>query len=267
MDLSFSLSTVIALLALVLSQLPPLKYLLRGRRLRITVPELFSLSHLLGNVNIAIFLDLHNDGGSDITIARVDCLLTNSEGLRLDLPAWTYFSRQTPPPGQSQTELWFGRISLKPEGHWAETIRCFKLWSEDEQEKTNEIISKIREDINSKLPSLPPKTLAHADNSLVEAARAFFEKKFPLSKGNYCMFIAALSDSDQVLAVRGFDLTLFESSIRSLRAHADDYKIGAGVYYPNADQSKMVFPRLRPIADEEARVAYSKLRATMPSGH
>ncbi len=263
MESSFSLGTIIALVALILSQLPPLKNLLRGAHLRITVPDAFALTHVLGNLNIAIFLDIYNDGGKDVTIAKVDCLMTNSEGLRLDLPARTYFSREPPPPGQAMQELMLGWISLKPGEHWAETVRFFKLWSEEEEERYSEIVSKIRSNIFSKAPAQwPAQGFVEADAGIVMEARAFFEKKFPLNKGNYQLFIAALSESGQALGVRGFDLTLFESSIRNLRALADDYKTGAGVYYPNPDPSKMVGPRLRPMPDEQARVALAKLRST-----
>jgi len=260
MDVVSWVTAFTALVALVLSQLPPLKYLLRKRQIRITVPEVFTLSHYLGNLNIYMFLDIYNEGGRDVTIAKIHCVMANSDGFCLDLPARTYQSRQSAQAGAAMPELMLGWVFLKPEDHWAETVRFFKLWSEEEEERANDIVSRIRTNIFSK----PPSPMVQADDPLVVEARSFFEKKFPLVKGNYQLFIAVLSESEEVITVRGFDFTLFESSIRNLRALADDYKTGAGLYYL-PDASKIPYPRLRPMADGPALEAYKKIAA--PRGH
>ena len=73
------------------------------------------------------------------------------------------------------------------------------------------------------------------------------------------LVIAALSEKNEVLALRGFDFTLFDNHIRTLRSATDDYKTGAGIYYA-ADLSKQVPIRLRQISEADARQEYLKAR-------
>jgi len=127
-----------------------------------------------------------------------------------------------------------------------------------DEEDVAEIVGKIRNDINAKIAQRPPdapKIPVEAEQNLVREAKEFFDKRFRLVKGNYRLVVAALSEKNGVLALRGFDFTLFDNHIKTLRSATDDYKIGAGVYFP-ADQSKQVAIRLRPISEADARQEY-----------
>lgn len=270
MDLSFLKdpavwTAIVAVLALILSQLPPVRELIKGVKVKITVPELVMLYHFMGNIQTNLFLDIHNVGGRTICIAKIECGIKNSSGSWWKLPAQTYYSREPPSQhGQPPPELLMGLISLKSGERWSETVRCFRLWTETEEEKVNDIIAKIRSNIIEKIQQqiIPSQQLAEANEDFVKEAKDFFEKKFDLHKGNYQFFIATLSESNQVLNVRGFDFTLFESNIRALQAHTEEYKYGAGIYYPIMDPTKVVWIRLRPIADEQARQIYEKFRSS-----
>jgi len=236
-------SVFIALVALVLSQLPPLKYLLRKRQIIITTPDFFKLNHAWGNATIWMFLAIHNRGGRDVTIARIHCLMTNSDEFHLDLPSQTYMAGGT-------QELQLGWISLKPEEHWSETVGFWKVWSEAEERKANQILSKIRTNMRSQQPSPTVEAEALAE------ARSVFENKFKLDEGSYQLFISALSESGEVITVRGFDFTLFESDIQNLRALIDHYKTGT---VDNPEDTPEVWPRLRPMADGPALEAYKRI--------
>lgn len=251
-------SAAIALLALVLSQLPPVHQLLKRRALRIVVPEYFSLYHFLGNLNLLGFVALHNIGGKTLTVAKIDCLVRGESNV-WHLPGLMYQSRLPQgPAGQQNVEFFVEWTVLKPDDHWSETVHFFKPWSFQEEEDAAEIISKIKNNITAKLDQRPPdapKKLVEADESLVEEAKGFFKKRFTLSKGNYRVVIAALSEKKELLAARGFDFTLFDNHIKTMRSAAEDYKIGAGIYYP-ADPSKQIAIRLRPLSDADARREY-----------
>jgi len=103
--------------------------------------------------------------------------------------------------------------------------------------------------------------LVEADADLLTEAQDFFEKKFDLREGNYQLLVAALTESNEVLDVRGCEFTLFESSIRSLQAMTDEYKWGTGIYLPAMDTTKVVWARVRSIADEQARQAYQGVKS------
>jgi hypothetical protein len=258
-------STVIAVVALVLSQLPPIRDLLKPRELRIFVPEMLALSHYMGNLQIWAFLALYNTGGSSMTVQRIECVIVGEDGSPWRLPAQTYTPTlaQTT-AGQPAPELLMGWISLKPDENWAQTIRFFKVWTIKEDEDVAEISANIRADINAKLKLKAPfdSNLVEAEPALVKRAKDFFERKFTLTKGSYKLLIAARSEKNDVLRVRGFEFTLFDNQIRSLRAPVDDYKLGWGVSsgVDPADPAKgSTYIRLRPIAELDAKAEYAKL--------
>ncbi len=256
-------STFVALLAVILSQVPPVRELIKARRLRIVVPETIYLYHWMGNLQIAAFLTLHNVGGRDITVQKVECVLTHEEGLpKYRLPAQTYWPRSQSASGQ---ELFIGWVPLKPAEHWAETVHFYKSWSVQDEEDSNAIGALIRNDINAKLALAKPDSpnnVVVADDRLAKDAKDFFEKRFTLAKGSYRLLIAAISEKSDVVSVRGFDFILYDHHLRTLRSVADDFKTGAGIYFQNPDPFKAgVTVRLRPIEDAEAEREYSGLRA------
>lgn len=257
-------STVIAVAALILSQLPPIGELLKPRELRIFVPDIVNLSHYMGNLQVWVFLALYNTGGRSVTVQKVECVITDEEGRPWRLPAQTYSPKLAQPQqGQAAPELLMSWISLKPAEHWGETVHFYKVWSVQEEEEATEISARIRNDINAKLSRRSPEDgprLVEADAALVKDANDFFEKKFALSKGSYKLLIAAISEKNEVVRVRGFDFTLFDHQVRALRSAVDDYKIGAGIYFSNMDPSKgNAIIRLRPMAETDAQAQYARL--------
>ncbi|HEV2177918.1 MAG TPA: hypothetical protein VGW33_12070 [Terriglobia bacterium] len=256
-------SAIVALLALVLSQLPPVAELVKRRALKLVIPDQVGLNHYMGSTQVDCYVSIHNVGGRALTVARLECLIISADGPGWRLPGESYYARQT----QGNSGQWPLRfplewMALKPGEHWSEGVHFAKPFSLEDEEKVVELGSRIRNNINAKLNArrdagLPPR-VEEADDALVNEARQFFESHFKLSKGNFQLLFAALSENDELLALRGFNFTLFESSVRTLRSATDDYKFGAGVYFPNADQYKVLTARLHPQADDEAAKAYKK---------
>lgn len=260
-------STVIALLAVILSQVPPLREVIKGSRVLITAPHQFTLYHHLGSIEIDIFLDIENAGGTTESVRRIDCVIKDLEGKSWNLPAKTYFAYQ----GQTQRglppqEFFIGSISLKPGEHWKETVHCYKSWTEDEQEKVNDLILKIERDFRTKYERKLDKSpkIIEVDPKLVSEAKDFLNKKFDLHKGNYYLLVAALSESNEVINIGGFEFTLYDSSINNLKAVAEDYKYGWGIRSGNYDPLKAVVVRVDkdPLPRERALKLYSSPSAS-----
>lgn len=252
----------VAAVALILSQFPPISDLIKGVKIKITVPGQFTLYHFIGNIQIYLLIGIHNIGGRSVSISRLECFITDDQRHIWHLPAQTYISRQQSYQSNVLQEFLLGLISLKPGEQWNEAVRCCRLWSETEEEKANEIISQVTKSISSKCPSANSQIQVEADEKPVGEAISFFKKLFDLHKGNFKFFIAALSEDNSVLAVRSFDFTLFESNINVLRSHTDQYKYGYGIYSPVSDWTKYVSVRLRPITDDKRTLeTYEKLRA------
>src|SRR5262245_7000134 len=129
-----------------------------------------------------------------------------------------------------------GWITLKRRESWNEMVTASKPWPEDEAEQLNDIVSALRREIQPRIPAPfvfggNTGVLAEGNPETVQKAVQFFEQKFKLSRGTYRLLIAALSESRRPIAVVGFEFTLYESSIRDLRAITEDYKYGRGVCF------------------------------------
>ena len=137
--------TVVAVIALILSQLPPIRDLLKGTKLRLAVPERFTLWHFLGNINITIPLLIQNIGGGSVNIARIDCVIRDADGTHVwDLPAQNFYYPIRPDQG-----FLAGPILLKPNEQWSGNVHCFRTWSEADEESANEVIVRDHNIVNS----------------------------------------------------------------------------------------------------------------------
>lgn len=259
-------TAVIAVLALILSQLPPVREMLRGTRLSIIVPEYMVLTHSLGNINLTTSVTLHNTGGRGVTVAGLDCGLLADDGRRWHIPAQTYIDRDSQPlVGQQRVQLFMEWIPLEPKEFWSETVVFFKPWSVEEEGKAQDITGRMRSDISEKLSQrLPEKANVpvEADTELVNQAKEAFQKRFDLTIGNYKLLLAAISETEHIIAVRGFQFSMFESHVRAMRSLVEEYRTGAGVVFPSSDPSKVAVIRLKPISEDDARAAYAKLSAS-----
>jgi hypothetical protein len=256
-------SAVIATVAIVLSQLPPIRQLLAGKKMQLTLRNQLGLSHFLGNLTAQAFIDMENTGGSSLTIRAIECLILGDHQIRR-VPVQSYYPRQQQSSPGFQ-EIPFFPISLKPGEHWAEMARCYQEWSEAQEREISNIIGSMQKDISEKLKhreyAVPPKLEfgpVEVDENLVKRSIIFFEKNFWVDIGNYYFIVASKLDDESAIGIKGFSFTIFESHVNTLRSHIEDYRIGAGVCFPISDQNKNIWVRLKPINDSQAEELYKR---------
>jgi hypothetical protein len=105
-------SAVVALLALALSQLPPVYLWFRPRRLDVEVHSRLLLTHKVGNPNVSMYVSIANTGGRELRVRGMR-LSVSRDGKPLGvLPAQTYF--ETP---SSQSSVLFVPFTLKRKRH------------------------------------------------------------------------------------------------------------------------------------------------------
>lgn len=231
-------STLVAVIALFLSQLPPLKEYIKGVKIRINAADTVIISHYLGSVALTFFLNIVNIGGRSVSLSRINCIIKDNSGFNLSLPVKRYYSRQpSSHPNFHYPKHYLGNISLKPEEHWSEIVHCFKTLSEDEEIVVNKIMEMKGKEFEIHVTK-------------------FFDDKFKLKEGDYQLLIAAVSESEKILAVCGYNFTLYSHHINKLRLIKSLYKNGNDFYYDSFDYSKVISPRLIPMTDEEAMEKY-----------
>ena len=92
MDIKFW-SFVLSGVALVLSQLPPLRLLLRRAKLSLDVFSHISVSHRFGNPNAQLHLIVSNMGGRNVRVKSISLKFSPSSGESFTLPAFNYLQK------------------------------------------------------------------------------------------------------------------------------------------------------------------------------
>jgi|SRR5450759_4086324 hypothetical protein len=83
-------TAVVAVLALVLSQFPPVRVLLRQTRLSMQPYDRLNVTHWLGNPNVNLHVQLVNTGGRPVRVRSLVLELSPDDGAQFSLPAQTY---------------------------------------------------------------------------------------------------------------------------------------------------------------------------------
>lgn len=120
-------TAIVAVLALILSQLPPVRLLFRGRKVAINAPEIIIITYVFGNINFSFLLSLHNVGGRKVTISKLNVAVRDPEGTRWNLPQQTYSRSTSPDPSTIKQDFLLGWIPLRPDEYWSENIKCFRI--------------------------------------------------------------------------------------------------------------------------------------------
>src|SRR5688572_8765093 len=106
------LSVIVALLALVLTQFPPIGQMTKGTDVRIATPESIRIWHELGNVGFTIPIDVYNAGGYTVNISRIECaILERDSGKVTQFLGRSYYNTQ------ADLDLSMGTITLSPDQH------------------------------------------------------------------------------------------------------------------------------------------------------
>lgn len=256
-------NTLIASFAVLLSQLPPVRNLLKAQKLEINVPAQLKIYTYLGDVHLQMPLTLYNDGGGSITIARIDAAIMDRNRHVWRLPDSNYYFDT--PTGSTTTQYDLQWIVLKQGERWSRIVHFYKQLSEDKQGNEEELAYEFYQDQN-KQPQQKANSRPNGPNEinpeLVQRAKDIFQKSFSLHPGNYQFVVVAISESRKPIAMRGFDFTLFEGSFSKLKAQVDDYKYGFGgiLNFGAQDDFYNAYVQLRPISsDSEVADLYRKM--------
>lgn len=225
-------SAVVAVLAVVLSQVPPIRLWFRPRRLEVEVHSRLLINHKVGNPNVSMFMSVRNTGGRELRIKSLKLALIR-DGLHLShLPAQNYFEN----PSSTSTVL-FVPFSLKPSETWAHGVNFLNFFDRTSEKLYRERESALSMDIRNKIKLRPKndKDPVLADPSMVKPFTDMFEKLFLWHPGEYVIELSVETEPGAASFTRKYRFTLYESDSAELRSHTDDYQIGGGLSF-NVDR-------------------------------
>ncbi len=238
-------AAVVAVLALVLSQLPPLSILFRRAALALQPYDRLNVTHYVGNPNVNLHVQLTNTGGRAVRVASMTLKITRDDGATTTLPAQTFAW-----PDDTDATMIFTPLVLEPGDEWAAFISFFVPFSTTDEREFKRIAKDLRADINAKLRARrlekgeEPKEMVEADAARVAPLIAFFRAKRFWQPGEYAAELTATCDPARATSTRRFRFTLFESDVQDLDEREARYKNGAGVYFTDTEQVE-VSPRIR----------------------
>lgn len=236
-------TAVVAVLALVLSQLPPVRVLLRQTRLSMQPYDRLNVTHWLGNPNVNLHVQLLNTGGRPVRVRSLVLELSPDEGAKFSLPAQKY-SRADGTPGS----FLFTPFNLEPDKEWANFVGFFAPFIMNDERTSKQLTKELKADINAKVANLPlearGKQLVESDANCVGKLQELYTSHKKWRAGEYTAVLKLQCEPEQASQVRKFRFTLFEADIQELDERTSRYKLGAGVYFTDAEQTE-VYPRIK----------------------
>lgn len=237
-------STIIAICALALSQLPPVKNWIPNAELHVEHTDRIAINNNIGLIGHNLGIELENRGNRGITVYDIEMRLTTPNGAKKTLPAQTYTK------SNNGVSLPLTSIHLSPGEIWSEFVFFNRNPSPSKEERLNSIklsISQSIFDVRQKTPreEFQSHQLYEAEEQLVDEALAFFKKNFDLEKGTYKVEIAVTVEGKKEPFVTRSEFTIFDYHIETVKFQTDDYKYGAGIYYP-VNNPKQTWVRIEP---------------------
>lgn len=221
-------AAVWALIAIVLSQLPPVHLLLRPKRLEVEVHSRIGITHQVGNPNASVVVSVRNTGGRELRIRGLRVDITRDGKPLLTLPAQNYFELPS-----SQSSVLFVPFTLKPGETWAHSVTFLNFFDRLTEKQYRENLSALESDIRRRLRARPEddKRAVTADPALVQPFNLLFEKLFAWLPGEYVANLQVDAEPGSASYSKKYRFTLYESDTAELREHANDYPFGGGLTY------------------------------------
>lgn len=230
-------AVVVAFLAIALSQLPPIHIMLRRAKLDIEAYSRIHLTHRIGNPNAQLHLIVSNIGGREVKVKSIVLHFKRGDEDRFTLPAQNYQAS-----GDKDTVL-LTSFKLKPKDEWVHIVNFLNFFSRTDEKTFRQIESNLKNDIFAKkeIPDNKDK-IVEAMPSNVQPVIEFFQHKFRWVPGEYEIALEIQTEPQCAGVSKHYRVTLFESDSAELRSYADDYKIGAGVFWDNARHTGLILP-------------------------
>jgi hypothetical protein len=233
---------IISVTALLLSQLPPIVAWVPSKHVSAEVGSRIGLPNAIGIPGFQMFIDLKNSGNRAIDISNLTLDLTYPNGNVRHLRAQAYSKILSGQPNAIDFPI--TSIALSTGSSWAELVSFYSDFTPSDEEELSKMRLEFSQDIFSKMQARGGKEgpLIVAAQPLIDEASRFFDKKFDLEKGKYGVSLKCNVNGKEVV-LKQASFTLYDYHISMIEAQKDDFKYGAGIYYP-ISQSKQAWALL-----------------------
>lgn len=223
------LAFYVALLALIMSQLPPVATWFGRDRISVAIGTFGQITHNLGNSVLLVPISTTNIGSRSITIQRIDCELRSQNGgdtLRLRAEGVVDSSTRSFIP--------ISQLYFQPESSWNHVVQCTQIPSRQGYLEINRLLVRAQNygyrEVNS--PGFRPGTPVFLPDDLVAEAVGMFEKNFKLSSGQWQLAVSMYDAKGRTIGRATAELLLSDEVIGLLRDSISEYRMGFGLNLP-----------------------------------
>jgi hypothetical protein len=229
-------AVIIALLALILSQLPHIHILLKRAKLDIEMYSRIHISHKVGNPNLQFLLVLNNAGGRTVKIKGITATVKKDGKQIATLPAQNYLQNQN-----DKTPLIFTRFSLKPKEEWAHIVNFLNYFFRADEKKYRDAESKLLAEVIEKRKQPQNKdAIIEVGEEFTKVFMEMFKEKFLWLPGEYEMHVYVDAKPTRASIKKDYRFTLFESDSEELSKSMEDYKSGDGIFWDSGNHPGVI---------------------------
>ncbi len=225
-------SFLVAITALVLSQLPPVHVLVRRAKLDLEIYSRIFITHKIGNPNLQIHLILRNIGGRTLRVKNINTNIFRDGEKIINLPAETYIADP-----KDNLRVLLTNFDIKPDEEWSNMTSFLRYFDRKEEKEYNTAKFKLMSEINQLRKKLPNTELAIASEEFVLPFNKLFDEKFIWLPGDYVLELNIETDNPKANSTKKYRFTIFESLTEDLKNHKAGFASGAGVYFDSPDYS------------------------------
>jgi len=221
-------AVIVALIAIFLSQVPPIKELIKKAKLDLEAYSKISITHKVGNPNLQLHLMLTNIGGRNVRIKSINIHLSKDDKHITTLPAQNYLQNQN-----DQSTLLFTTFRLSPNQEWAHITNFLSLFSREDEIKYHQLEGEMKADYRINAKELKTKESHNVEHpqKLIKDAFTFFNSKFIWESGEYGLRLEVTTDKNIANISKDYRFTIFESHTEQLKEITNYYKLGGGIWY------------------------------------
>jgi len=220
-------TAIVAAMALVLSQIPPIYQLLRRAKLTMEIYPRIAIGHKIGYPNVQLGIVLSNSGGRQVRIKKITIMFSRDGTEVVTLPAQLYS-----PESEPTKMLLFTGFKVIPNEERVHNFHFFLNLPRNQEREVSDKTVALIEDINAKRAIPANKDiLVEADLVHVQPFHDMLDRNYMWIHGEYLMNIKVETSDPRVYVEKKYRFTLFESDSKQLRDFETKYKYGEGIYF------------------------------------
>ncbi|NRD72634.1 hypothetical protein HQQ94_05110 [Shewanella sp. VB17] len=228
-------SFLVALIALVLSQCPPIAIWFKKAKIELELYSRVCLTHKIGNPHLQIHLILRNVGGRKVRIKNIRAIIEREKNEVANLLGQNY----VPDPSNNSNVL-LTSFSLAPDEEWSNLVNVLNFFGREEEKSYRDSEKKLKERIFELKKAKGNEVMCFAEDSYVLPFNEIFDSKFIWKPGEYKLSISIETDTPEVNLIQSYRFILYESQSEDMVLNKKDFNTGAGIYWDKPEHSGVV---------------------------